>query len=209
MHAAAVRKSTHFTNRYAKHVRLAAIAGMILGRDEWVATAHEGIKRFVSESLHPDGSSVDLESRDTLTYHASALRPVIELAMLAGDAGTALYAWESRRGGSIKRPVDFVVPYALGKKTRKEWTRSKVGLDHRRAEAGLEKYRPGRNYHPKDALALMEEASDFDPKLMGVVRHLTGGHAGRFPTWQTLVNGAAKTSDASPPSRPSGSGFGR
>lgn len=193
LHAAAVRKSTHFTNRYAKHVRLAAIAGMILGRDEWVAAAHEGIKRFVSESLYADGSSLDLKRRDTLTYHASALRPVIELAMLAGDAGAALYAWESPRGGSIKRSVNFVAPYATGEKKRKEWANSEVGLDRRRAEAGLEKYQPGRAYDPKDALGLMEEASYFDAKLIGVVRHLTGGEAERFPTWQTLVNEAART----------------
>ena len=198
LHAAAVGTSTHYTNRYAKHVRLAAIAGMILGKDEWVATAREGVRRFVSRSLYADGSSLDLKRRDTLTYHASGLRPVVELAMLAGDAGPALYKWESPEGGSIKRSVDFVVPYALGEKTRREWTHSKVDLDRRRAEAGLEKYQSGRAYDPKDALKLMEEASYFDPTLMRVVRHLTGSAAERFPTWQTLVNEAARAGGADP-----------
>ena len=199
LHAAAVRDSTHFTNRYAKHVRLAAICGMILGRDEWVATAHEGARRFVTESLYADGSSLDLKRRDTLTYHASALRPVVELAMLSGNDGGTLYTWESPRGGSIKRSVDLVVPYAMGEKTRKEWTKSEVGLDRRRAEAGLEKYQPGGTYDPKNALELMEEASYFDPALMRVVRHLIGGKAERFPTWQTLVNEAARRPTASAP----------
>ncbi len=192
LHAKAVRTSTHFTNRYAKHVRLLALAGMILDRRDWVDAAHEGVRRFVRESLRPDGTSHDLERRDTLSYHMSALRPPIELALLAGDAGPDLYTWTSPAGGSLKKSVDYVVPYALGEKTRREWTRSTVDLDRRRAEAGLEKYRPGRLFEPQSALRLMEEASVFDPDLFRVVRHLTGSEAERFPTWQTLINAAAR-----------------
>jgi hypothetical protein len=192
LHAKAVKKSRHFTNRYGKHVRLTALAGMILGRDEWIDTAREGVKRFVRKSLRKDGTSEDLERRDTLTYHASALRPPIELAMLSGPEGRKLYIWESPKGGSLKKSVDYVVPYALGEKTRREWTNSKVALDRRRAEAGLDKYKPGKLYEPKQALTLMEEASYFDTGLLKVVKHLTESEADRFPTWQALINEACR-----------------
>lgn len=192
LHAKAVEESKHFTNRYSKHVRLTAISGMVLGREAWIESAHEGIRRFVTESLHDDGSSYDLEHRDTLTYHCSALRPPIELAMLAGEQGAALYRWESPEGGSLKKSVDYVVPYALGEKTHEEWVNTRVDLDRRRAEAGLEKYRPGRLFEPESATELMEEASYFDPSLMEVVRRLTDSDADRFPTWQTLINEAAR-----------------
>ena len=191
LHAEAVKTSRHLTNRYTKHVRLAATSGLILGRAEWIAQAREGVRRFVTESLHADGTSEDLRRRDTLTYHGSALKPVLELALLAGEEGPALYAWTSPAGGSVRRSVEYVVPYALGEKTRREWVDSKVDLDRRRAEAGLEKYRRGRLYEPKDALELMELASAFDPGLLKVVRHLTGSPAARFPTWQTLINASA------------------
>lgn len=114
------------------HRRIATVAN----RQEWVDLAHQGAKRFVTESLRPDGSSHDFEYRDTLTYHASALRPPIELAMITDDKGRELYTWESPEGGSLKKSVDFVVPYAMGEKTHKEWVNSKVDLDRRRAEAG-------------------------------------------------------------------------
>ncbi len=192
MHERAVRESTYFTNLYTKHVRLVAAIGGILGKPEWQATAEEGLKRFVSNSLRPDGTSLDLERRDTLTYHASALRPVIELAMLSGERGPDLYTWESESGGSIKQSVDYIVPYAMGEKTRKEWTNSKSKLDHDRAAAGLEQYRQGRLYEPKDAIEVMQEASYFDPELKRVVFHLIGSDAKRFPTWQMLVNEAAR-----------------
>lgn len=191
-HARAVENSRHFTNRYSKHVRLLAIIGTILERPDWIAAGREGVRRFVSESLYADGTSNDLKRRDTLTYHASGLRPIIELAMLAGEEGRDLYTWESPQGGAIKKSVDCVVPYALGEKTRREWTNSTVGLDRRRAEAGLDKYQPGRLYEPTDALELMEEASYFDEELIPVVRHLTKSDFERFSGWQLLVNEAAR-----------------
>ncbi len=192
LHEKAVKNSTHFTNRYSKHVRLLAISGMILDRQEWIEAAHAGIKRFVTQSLYEDGSSHDLKRRDTLTYHGSALKPPIELAMISAKKGRELYTWTSSKGGSLKKSVDYVVPYAMGEKVHKEWVHSKIGLDHRRAEAGLEKYRPGRLYEPENALELMELASYFDPDLMKVVHHLTKIGAERFPTWQTLINEAAR-----------------
>lgn len=195
-HANAVRESKHFTNRYTKHVRLLALCGVILDRPAWVEAAHEGIRRFVTQSLYADGTSLDLKRRDTLTYHTSALRPAIELAMLAGEGGRELYTWESPQGGSIQKSVDYVVPYAMGEKTREEWVNTQVQLDRDRAAAGLEKYRAGRLYDPEDALDLMAEASYFDPALMRVVLHLIQSDAKRFPTWRTLVNEAARRGQA-------------
>ena len=192
LHHEAVRDSTHFTNRYSKHVRLLAICGMILDRAEWRESAHAGIKRFVRHSLFEDGTSRDLKRRDTLTYHCSSLKPPLELAMLAGDKGKALYAWTSPQGGSIQKSVQYVVPFALGQKTRREWVNSKVGLDHRRAATGLEHYRPGTLYDPHNALELMEKAAYFEPNLMRVVLHLSEGDAKRFPSWQTLINAAVR-----------------
>ncbi len=192
LHAEAVAESRHFTNRYSKHVRLLAMCGMVLDRPEWVQAAHEGIRRFVAQSLYADGTSLDLKRRDTLTYHASALKPPLELAILAGAPGRALYTWQSPDGGSLKKSVDYVVPYALGEKTRQEWTNSQVDLDRRRAQADLEYYRPGRLYDPQNALELMELGSYFDPDLARVVRHLTDSPAQRFSSWQMLVNAAAR-----------------
>lgn len=195
-HAQAVKESQHFTNRYTKHVRLTAVCGMILRRDEWVEVALDGIRRFVTESLYPDGTSEDLKRRDALGYHVSGLRPPLELAMLLGDRGSDLYAWQSPRDGSLKNSVEQVLPYAIGEKVHQEWVNTKVGLDKRRAAAGIEKYQPGKEFEPRDSLKLMETAAYFDPALLKVVRHLSEDDAERFPTWQTLVNATAATAES-------------
>lgn len=199
LHLAAVQDSTHFTNRYSKHVRLLALAGLILGREAWLDESREGVKRFVRESLRADGTSRDLELRDSLGYHASALRPPLQLAMLSGAKGRDLYRWTSESGGSLNRSVEFLVPYAMGEKVHHEWVDTKVDLDRRRAAAGLEKYRTGKTYDPYDALKVMEAASFFDPQLMTVVRHLTDDSTKQFPTWTTLTH-ASVTMAASRPS---------
>ncbi|MFW6303805.1 MAG: alginate lyase family protein [Candidatus Sumerlaeota bacterium] len=192
-HEKHVKESTHFTNRYSKSVRLLAIAGMILDREEWVVEAHKGIRRFVRNNLYADGTSEDLKRRDSLTYHKSSLKPVVDLAiMTGGDEGRALYDWESERGGSIRKSVDYLVPYAMGEKTHEEWKDTKVDLDRRRAKAGLEKYRPGRLYEPKNAQDLMERAAYFDPELHKVVLHLTDSDAKHFPTFLSLLNAAKR-----------------
>jgi len=187
-HANAVRNSDHFTNRYSKHVRLTAVCGMILDRDEWIDLAVYGIRRFVTESLFPDGTSNDLKRRDALGYHVSGLTPPLELAMLLSDHGKSLYAWLSPRGASLKKSVEYVIPYAMGEKVHKEWVHTKVGLDRRRAAVGIEKYQPGKEFEPRQALKLMELAAWFDPHLVRIVQHLSDNNTQRFPTWQTLVN---------------------
>lgn len=190
-HLKAVKTSSHLTNRYTKSVRIVALFSRILDRPEWKEVATSGFKKFVAESLRPDGGSLDLERRDTLTYHTSGLRPVVEIAIIAGEEGLDLYEWESPVKSSLKKSVDYVVPFADGTKTRKEWLNTTVDLDRRRGAAGIEAYRPGRLYEPKNALTVLEEASFFDSSLYPLVNKLSESDAKRFATWTMVVNAAA------------------
>lgn len=192
LHSGAANQSRHITNRYTKRLRLLALFGKILNRTEWQTQATEGLKRFVQESLRADGSSLDLELRDSLTYHNSALQPAIDLAVMAGSTGPGLYSWTAPSGGSLKKSVDYVIPYANGTKTREEWRNSQADLDHRRAAAGLEAYRVGRLFDPKDALDLLEVAGYFDPELVTLVLQLQGSAAKRYGSWTMVVNAACR-----------------
>lgn len=193
-HCQAVKKRKRLNNRYTKHVRLVALFGLINQRDDWLALARRGVERFVAGSLRPDGTSLDLELRDTLTYHCSSLKPPIELAIILGDE--ALYSWESADGASLKKSVGYVIPYATGAKTRKEWVNSRSRLDQERAEAGLEKYRKGRLFDPQDASGLMALASCFDPDLRPLAQRLSGAE-GRYIGWRSLIHAAVQAATES------------
>ncbi|CAN5837191.1 hypothetical protein BH23PLA1_BH23PLA1_38760 [soil metagenome] len=180
------------SNRHTKRLRIVATIGLALDRQEWLDLAWADFEVFVEHQLYPDGKSFDLEHRDTLTYHTSALRPLVDLAVLAARDGRDLYSWTSPTGSSLKKSVDYVVPYADGTKRRREWINSKVGLDHRRAEAGLEEYRPGRYFDPKYARRILEESAYFDPGLMPLVIRLAESDAEQYPTWRTVLNDACR-----------------
>lgn len=197
-HAHEVAASRHFTNRYTKHVRLAMYCGLACERPEWVALGREGIERFVSASLRADGTSLDLERRDTLTYHCSALGPALEMAMLMGDEGRALYTWVAPEGGSIKKSVDYVIPFATGEQTHAEWVHTTVDLDRRRAAAGLEKYRAGRLFEPIQAAGLLEAASAFEPSLIPLWGTVTNTAEPQFGSWKMLVASALQAAEAAP-----------
>ena len=182
-------------NRHTKRIRIIVSIGIALQHKEWISKAWDDIRMFVSKGLYSDGTSYDLHQRDTLTYHISALRPLVDLSLLSIQDGNDLYNWKSPEGASIRRSVEYVIPYANGTKVRQEWKNSKVELDRRRAEAGLEEYRPGRFFDPKAATGLLEGASAFDPSLIPLVAKLMGSSAKKFPSWRTVLNAACVISD--------------
>jgi len=190
-HAKRVEQATRFTNRFNKSVRMLTVIGMALDRPEWVELALDKAKLFVSESLRADGTSYDLEHRDSLGYHGSSLKPIIEIALLRGmEAGKELYYWENEDGGSVAKSVAYVLPYARGEKVHKEWVNTKVQLDRERAAAGLAYYQPGKPYDPKNARELMDLASGFQPELIPLVRELSEDSEARFPTWNSFLAAA-------------------
>lgn len=191
-HSERVEAAEGFSNRYGKHLRITALCAAVLDRPAWRAAAVEGAKHMIEHGLRPDGSSHDLEHRDSLGYHGSAVRALIEMSLFLphDDSETTLYDWVAPSGASIRKSVDFVVPYATGEKTREEWRHTKVELDRQRAAAGIAKYQPGASYKPEQALPLMEAACLYDPSLRPLVATLADSSAERFPTWMALMSAA-------------------
>lgn len=179
-------------NRYAKRLRLVMTAGLILDQPEWIAEAIAGFRALVERALFADGTSHDLRERDTLTYHTTTLRPLLDLALLTRRRGEDLYAWQAPGGGSLKKSVDYVRPYATGEKTRKEWVNSTVEIDRQRAAAGIAHYQPGSLYDPQQSISLLEQAELFDAPLGPIVAKLYGRPDVRFPSWRIVVNAALR-----------------
>ncbi len=192
-HRGRVVNSDYLTNRYTKHLAITTHAARILGEDAWTQDVKRGIERMIRESLYADGTSKDLVQRDTLTYHGSALRVLIELLLLMPEQeGEALYDWVSPTGGSIRQSVDYMMPYVRGEKTREEWRNSEEQLDRERAASGLEEYRAGRLFEPRSAIEVMELASFYDPSIRPVVEGLRVQEGQPAVSWRLLLNDAMR-----------------
>ncbi|MEK6475925.1 alginate lyase family protein [Catalinimonas sp. 4WD22] len=174
-------------NWKAKQIKLVGTIGLVTENPSYVKYAKENFKAYVDKSLYGDGTSRDLEQRDALSYHTSGLDPLLTYAItldqLGENTSDDLFRYENPDGGSIQKSVDFVIPYATGEKEYKEWVNTKVELDKRRAEAGLEKYQPGKLFDPKESLDTYELAYYFDPNYRDVIQHLTKDDFKEYNSW--------------------------
>jgi type II secretory pathway pseudopilin PulG len=175
----------------SKQYKLVGAIGFILNDRKFIDYAISSYKRYIAEGLFPDGSSHDLKKRDALSYHISGLKSLLVLAMMAEQHGVTIeggfYDYTAPNGASMRKSVEYVVPFATGVMQREEWKNTTVGLDRERAAAGIDYYKPGKPFDPKSAVELLELASYYDPGLVRLVSILRDTTAVRYPTRLTLL----------------------
>jgi hypothetical protein len=121
------------------------------------------LKTQLEKNLNPDGSSTDFVSRDALHYHVYDLEPLLKLAIVLSRAtGVDFYNYSSPAGSSIKRSVDWLLPYVNGQKTHAEFVNSTVDFDRKRAQNNESAYKAGTLFEPKNGIATLVLAMYFD-----------------------------------------------
>lgn len=178
-------RSRDMNNWHAKAMLLELAAGLRLRDPELVADAVAAFKRLVATALCPDGSSVEIEKRDALSYHVGALKPMLEFALLARRGGLPedLYRYAAPDGSSLARSVAYVEPYARGEKVYEQWRKTTVELDRRRAAAGIPEYQPGFPYDSRRSRPLavggwldLDQGGRGDLRSRGRAAPRPGGH---------------------------------
>ncbi|HEY4290160.1 MAG TPA: alginate lyase family protein [Puia sp.] len=131
------------------------------------------LKIQLEKNLNPDGSSIDFVSRDALHYHVYDLEPLLKLAIVLSRAtGADFYNYPSPTGSSIKRSVDWLLPYVNGQKTHPEFVNSTVDFDRKRAQNNESAYKAGTQFEPKNGMATLVLATYFDKGSFKQVREL-------------------------------------
>lgn len=175
-------------NWHAGRLKLVALAGASLGDRELVDYARRGVVDYVAGSFNPDGTTWDFHHRDAIHYHLSGVGSTLELALILRPTGFDLYRHEAPNGGSLRRSVEWVIPYARGEKVHPEWVNTRVELDRKRWESGDEHYRPGRPWDPMQSLDTFATAAIFDPSLREIVQLLRTRADGSISgSWQNVV----------------------
>ena len=173
-------------NWEAKRIKLVHTISIATGEEDLADFAYQHFKDYIDYSLYPDGTSRDLESRDALHYHLSGLDPLLSYGIMVelhGPQNLNVYTYQAEDGASIRKSIDYVVPYALGEKTRQEWINSKVKLDQERANAGLEKYQPGKLFDPKESLDTFTLAWYYNDDYLTVVQKISNQDQDDNSTW--------------------------
>jgi Alginate lyase len=147
-----------------------------------------GFKRQVEINLNPDGSSTDFASRDALHYHVYDVEPLLQLAIVLQRAtGENYYRYQPASTASVKKSVDWLLPFLNGARTHPEFVNSTVPFDRERAKNGEAAYKSGTLFDPKNGIRTLLLAARFDPTLLPLARQLLQTQD-RYPAWQSVLN---------------------
>ena len=158
-------RSVPNNNWQAKRLKIIGTIGCIIQDEELKEYALTGLKKYISTAYFPDGTSNDLKLRDALHYHLGGIKPMLDIFINLSkfDPRFDLYEYTDSLGTSIKKAVEYTIPYISGEKIRKEWVNTKVELDKKRAAAGLAEYQPGKLFDPEDAIPMLNCAVYYNP----------------------------------------------
>lgn len=115
-------KNNHGTWYDVQVVSLALATGQVdLARE----TLQFGHKRRIGRQIDPDGSQPE-ELQRTKSWHYSIynVQAFVALANLGDRAGVDLWHYQTPDGRSIRKALDYLIPFALGDKP---WTTEEIG----------------------------------------------------------------------------------
>jgi len=153
--------------------------------ENFVVTA---LKKQLEVNLLPDGPSIDFKLRDALHYHVYDLEPLLKLAIVIKRAtGKNYYTYQTTTGASLKRSVEWLIPYVTGEKKHGEFVNSTVKFDQDRAKNGEAGYQPGTLFNPANGLKTLALAAYFD-RAVGIIEANVKADQPYKEDWQLLLN---------------------
>jgi hypothetical protein len=183
-------RATSYNNWHSHRLKIVGEIAFAIGDTALQGYTVRGIRDQIARNLNADGSSSDFVARDALHYHVYDLEPLLTLAIVLQRAtGVNYFTYVSPTGTSIKKSVDWLLPYLTGEKTHGEFVNSTVEFDRQRAKNGEAAYKAGTLFDPKNGIPTLLLASyfDTDPVLMPLARKLSGSED-RYPGWHAVVN---------------------
>lgn len=123
------------------------------------------VKEQIAANLLPDGSSIDFKLRDALHYHVYDLEPLLKLSIVFKRlTGVDFYNYQAPNGASIKKSMEWLLPYLTGEKKHAEFVNSTVKFDQDRAKNGEAGYQKGTLFEPETGLKTLALAGYFNPE---------------------------------------------
>jgi hypothetical protein len=187
-------KSTSMNNWHSHRLKVVGQIGYLLDNKTYRAFATNGLLIQIDTNLNKDGTSWDFTERDALHYHAYDLEPLLTLAIIIKRAtGADNFNYVSPKGASIKKAVDWFVPYLTGEKTHAEYVNSKQAFDFARAKNNEKGFGIGEKFDPVNGLYTLQLASYFDSNYANTIKLMLKTE-NDFSDWQLVLNKLMKQS---------------
>ncbi|WP_025142186.1 alginate lyase family protein [Pedobacter jeongneungensis] len=178
-------RGTAINNWNAHRLKVVGEIGYALNNQELINWTIDNLKSHININLYPDGTSLDFKERDAMHYHIYDLEPMLKLAIMIDRAkGTNFYTYESPKGSSIKKSVEWLIPYIKGEKQHEEYVNTTVKFDRDRAKNNEPGFAPGSMFKPSLALPVLRFAVYFDPTQTDLLKKVNGNPS----NWQKVLD---------------------
>jgi len=192
---AAPGKGTANNNWNSHRIKVITIITYTIHSEKYYKLAQQLLERQIGINLYADGSGYDFQERDALHYHIYTLEPMITAASVIYRAiGKDLFNYESDKGSSIKKSVDFLVPFVTGEKTHGEFLNSKTAFDRARAKNNEKEYMPGSKFNPANGIHVLEQAMYFSNRYAPAVQQAIAVNPSHSHDWELILNKVRKPS---------------
>jgi len=163
-------RTTAMNNWNAHRLKIVGKIGYTINDQKIIDWTLEMLKKQIDTNLNADGTSWDFRERDAMHYHIYDLEPMLQLAIAIDRSnGPNFYTYESNKGASIRKSVEWLIPYMNGEKQHEEYSHTKVKFDRDRAKNGEAGYGPGNFFKPISALPVFQLSIYFDPEQQKIL----------------------------------------
>ena len=185
-------KSSTYSNWHSHRLKVVGEIGYILGNKTYINYAVNGLLLQIDNNLNKDGTSFDFLERDALHYHAYDLEPMLCLAIIIKRAtGLDYFNYISPKGASIKKSVDWFVPFLTKEKTHAEYVNTKVSFDIARANNNEKGFTIGNAFEPQQGLFTLSLAAWFDNSYLFIMEKVAKSE-NDVSNWQLILNKVKK-----------------
>ncbi|MFC3561602.1 alginate lyase family protein [Pedobacter jamesrossensis] len=176
---------TGINNWNAHRLKIVGEIGYALNNQEFKNWTTDRFKKHIEVNLNADGTSLDFKERDAMHYHIYDLEPMLKLALLIKRArGENFYTYESPKGASIKKSVDWLIPYIEGEKQHEEYVNTTVKFDRDRAKNNEPGFAAGTMFEPLLALPVLKLSVYFDKKQSELLSKINV----KGKDWEKILN---------------------
>lgn len=178
-------KKTAINNWNSHRIKIITLVAYTLHAARYDSTIRDEWEKQLAINLNPDGTTLDFIERDAFHYHIYDLEPLLTTAIVLYRAtGRNYFDYRTPKDASLRKSVDFMVPFMTGEKTHGEFVNSTVPFDRQRAQNHEKGYIAGTLFEPKNGLFALSLAAFFDPAYEAVIRQVPGEGG----NWQLVLD---------------------
>ncbi|WP_259067853.1 alginate lyase family protein [Mucilaginibacter sp. X4EP1] len=185
-------RGTAINNWNSHRIKIFTLIAYTLHTRKYDDVIRTELEKQLAINLNTDGTTLDFVERDAFHYHTYDLEPLLTACITIYRAtGKNYFDYQTPNGASLKKCVDFMVPYMTGEKTHGEFVNSTVPFDKQRAKNHEKGYDAGILFKPESGLYTFLLAAYFDPAYPAIIKQTTKNDPAYF-TWQLALNNVKK-----------------